>query len=222
LFVSCTDGSRVLGDVSDILEETDAERWTDISAKKLESQKIAHDEEIKVDWKGLDYVKTEEQPRLNNVHAVREHPAEVHEAHFMKNIPEVDFREAKTQDINLGGVQTPETASSAASVMTVVGLGLVVFVAIIGVIRYRASKNHAAGSDAANANMGGDDYHWVDELNIIVNPMEEQSPAGNDEDQELPLRDDFSEDSDLSDREMDLEQGDLEDISSEEKTRCPE
>jgi len=215
------EGSRVLGDASAILAETDAERWTDISVKKLETQQAAHDEEFKVDWKGLDQIQTREQKRLNNVHAVREHPADVHAAHFEKSVPEVDFRDAKVQDINLGGVQTPEARSSAASVLTVVGLGFVVFIAIIGVIRYRATRNHAAGSDAANANMGGDDYHWVDELNIIVNPMEEQGSNGNDEDQELPLRDDFSEDSEMSDREMDLEQGDLEDISSEEEDEMP-
>jgi len=220
-FVSATEGSRVIGDVSTILEESDAERWTDISVKKLESQKAAHDEEMKVTWKGLDKVDTKEQPRLNHVHAVHEHPADVHVAHIEKSVPEVSFRDAKIQDINLGGVRTPQAGGSAASVLTVVGLGFVVFVAIIGVIRYRASKNHAAGNDAANANMGGDDYHWVDELNIIVNPMEEQSSAGNDEDQELPLRDDFSEDSEMSDREMDLEQGDLEDMSSEEEDEMP-
>ena len=58
--------------------------------------------------------------------------------------------------------------------MMVVVLGLVAFVAVIGVIRFRASRSGAAGNDAANGAMGGDDYHWVDELNIIVNPMEEQ------------------------------------------------
>merc|ERR1711933_432422 len=102
-------------------------------------------------------------------------------------------------------------------------LGLVAFVAVIGVIRFRASRNGAAGNDAANGAIGGDDYHWVDELNIIVNPMEEQGSAGgvDEEDQELPLRDDFSEDSEMSDREMDLEQGDLEDLSTEDEDEMP-
>ena len=49
--------------------------------------------------------------QLNNVHAIREHPAEPHVAHFEKSVPEVDFRDAKVQDINLGGVQTPEARS---------------------------------------------------------------------------------------------------------------
>ena len=65
LFVAVTDASRVIGQVSDILEETDAERWTDISVKKLEAQKVAHEEEMKVDWKGLDNVGTEDQPRVS-------------------------------------------------------------------------------------------------------------------------------------------------------------
>lgn len=201
------EGSRVITRFNShgSAEETDEEKWTDISAKKLDTQKEEHDEETK----------------LNHVHAVHEHPAEVHVAHFEKSVPEVDFRSAQIEDINLGGVKYPEAKGSAASVLTVVGLGFVAFIAIIGVIRYRATKNHANGGDAANANMGGDDYHWVDELNIIVNPMEEQSSTGNDEDQELPLRDDFSEDSEMSDREMDLEAGDMEDLSSDDEDVMP-
>lgn len=218
------DGARVIGDVSAVLEETDAERWTDISTKKLEAQKAAHDDEFKVDWKGLDKVDAREQPRLNNVHAVREHPAEVHVAHIKKNVMEVEYKDAGgIKEISLGGVKKAEPSSSTASVMTVVALGFVAFVAVIGIIRYRASRNGAAGNEGANGAIGGDDYHWVDELNIIVNPMEEQGSAGgvDDEDQELPLRDDFSEDSEMSDREMDLEQGDLEDLSTEDEDEMP-
>jgi len=116
-----------------------------------------------------------------------------------------------------------QESGSTGSVMTVVALGLVAFVVVIGVIRYRASRNGGAGNDAGNGAIGGDDYHWVDELNIIVNPMEEQGSAGgvDEEDQELPLRDDFSEDSELSDREMDLEQGELEELSTEDEDEMP-
>jgi len=224
--LACVESAQIIGDAAVILEETDAERWTDISAKKLESQKAAHDEEFKVDWDGLEKAQTRDQngQRLNNVHAVHQHPEEVHVAHAQKNVMEVEFKDAADiREISLGGVKRAEASSSTASVMTVVALGLVAFVAIIGVIRYRASRNGAGGSDAANGAIGGDDYHWVDELNIIVNPMEEQGSAGgvDEEDQELPLRDDFSEDSELSDREMDLEQGDLEDLSTEDEDEMP-
>merc|ERR1712228_217368 len=192
-----------MGDESDA-----ADRWTDISVKKLQSQKSAHDDEF----------------QLNNVHAIHEHPAEVHVAKMQKSMMEVEFKEAaNVKEVSLGGVKKVEASSSTASVMTVVALGFVAFVAIIGVIRYRASRNGTAGNDAANGAIGGDDYHWVDELNIIVNPMEEQGSAGgvDEEDQELPLRDDFSEDSEMSDREMDLEQGDLEDLSTEDEDEMP-
>jgi len=206
--VTSVESAQILGDAAAILGESDADRWTDISFKKLETQKEAHDHEFK----------------LNNVHAIHEHPAEVHVAHAQKNVMEVEFKDASdVREISLGGVKKAEAQSSTASVMTVVALGFVAFVAIIGVIRYRASRNGAAGSDAGNGAIGGDDYHWVDELNIIVNPMEEQGSAGgvDDEDQELPLRDDFSEDSEMSDREMDLEQGDLEDLSTEDEDEMP-
>merc|ERR1712228_499686 len=162
--------------------------------------------------------------QLKNVHAIHEHPAEVHVAKMQKSMMEVEFKEAaNVKEVSLGGVKKVEASSSTASVMTVVALGFVAFVAIIGVIRYRASRNGTAGNDAANGAIGGDDYHWVDELNIIVNPMEEQGSAGgvDEEDQELPLRDDFSEDSEMSDREMDLEQGDLEDLSTEDEDEMP-
>jgi len=222
--VAVVESAQVIGDVEEVMAESDAERWTDISAKKLESQKAAHEREYQVDWKGLDQPHTREQPRLNNVHAVREHPAEVHVAHAQKNVLQVELRDAEgIEEINLGGVRTSQTKSPTASVMMVVVLGLVAFVAVIGVIRFRASRNGAAGNDAANGAIGGDDYHWVDELNIIVNPMEEQGSSGgvDEEDQELPLRDDFSEDSEMSDREMDLEQGDLEDLSTEDEDEMP-
>jgi len=205
---SCVDGAQILGDAAVVLEESDAERWTDISSKKLETQQEAHDEELK----------------LNNVHAVHEHPAEVHVAHAQKNVMEVEFRDAAdVREISLGGVKKVQESGSTGSVMTVVALGLVAFVVVIGVIRYRASRNGGAGNDAGNGAIGGDDYHWVDELNIIVNPMEEQGSAGgvDEEDQELPLRDDFSEDSELSDREMDLEQGELEELSTEDEDEMP-
>merc|ERR1712168_1645877 len=212
--VAVVESAQVIGDVEEVMAESDAERWTDISAKKLESQKAAHEREYQVDWKGLDQPHTREQPRLNKVHA----------AHAQKNVLQVELRDAEgIEEINLGGVRTSQTKSPTASVMMVVVLGLVAFVAVIGVIRFRASRNGAAGNDAANGAMGGDDYHWVDELNIIVNPMEEQGSSGgvDEEDQELPLRDDFSEDSEMSDREMDLEQGDLEDLSTEDEDEMP-
>jgi len=223
---SCVDGAQILGDAAVVLEESDAERWTDISSKKLETQQEAHDEELKVDWHGLDRAPAREQRgiRLNNVHAVHEHPAEVHVAHAQKNVMEVEFRDAAdVREISLGGVKKVQESGSTGSVMTVVALGLVAFVVVIGVIRYRASRNGGAGNDAGNGAIGGDDYHWVDELNIIVNPMEEQGSAGgvDEEDQELPLRDDFSEDSELSDREMDLEQGELEELSTEDEDEMP-
>ena len=59
--LACVESAQIIGDAAVILEETDAERWTDISAKKLESQKAAHDEEFKVDWDGLEKAQTREQ-----------------------------------------------------------------------------------------------------------------------------------------------------------------
>ena len=48
------EGSRVITRRHSSEEETDEEKWTDISVKKLDTQKEEHDEETKVRWPGLD------------------------------------------------------------------------------------------------------------------------------------------------------------------------
>ena len=47
--------------------------------------------------------------QLNNVHAIHEHPAEVHVAHAQKNVMEVEFKDASdVREISLGGVKKAE------------------------------------------------------------------------------------------------------------------
>ena len=46
---SGVNGANILADADVILAESDAERWTDISTKKLETQQEAHNDEFKVD-----------------------------------------------------------------------------------------------------------------------------------------------------------------------------
>ena len=46
--VTSVESAQILGDAAAILGESDADRWTDISFKKLETQKEAHDHEFKV------------------------------------------------------------------------------------------------------------------------------------------------------------------------------
>jgi len=183
----------------------EAAKWTDLSEKKLDNQMMQHD-----------------QAMVNHVHEVRQHPVEPHVAHAQANVMEVDFKDAReVREIRLGGVKAP-AAGATASVMAVFGLVVVAFVVVMVVAKVKSSRQQTG--DLGDRSGAIDDYHWVDELNIIVNPMEEQagSPCLDDEDQELPLRDDFSEGSELSDREIDLENPeDYEDLSSEDEDEVP-